>query len=443
MNQRWKTVWTCALAGLMLCSLALPSAAMRYEPNAPDAKLPQEFIQAAADYEMAEAVRLGLAPTDLLVGADASATRLEVAAVALTVVAAHYGSDLENFLADCATKRPDAAADTAFRAGAFSDAAEYTAADWALALGITSGTGNGTFSPNTPVTREAAAAFWSKAAALCGVAAGTEGTGAGTYTRGDCLRDALHLYHRAGRTDQPLLTPEDTLARVKTTFSKVEIQKERGSYTVLYGLRGGKNALCAVFADGGARTIPLPAEQLTYISTLTSVGEGRFVDVYGPDGQIYELDLRTGASTAVAADDRTLMAGNTADPSAQPTEETKNEFGEPGQTISMVNDSAAPHVMGPLTMTTLTNETGTWLLHKNDRVLIQMTAARVEGSPLGQSVKVGYIRNGVLTEAEVGTLLDCASFSFTIPEDGAYTFYLRNRSASSIYATSLTLAHYS
>ena len=116
-----------ALSALVLLSCALPAGALTYAPNAPDAAEPAAYLQAVADYPVREALRLGLAAEGMGENLDQPATRLELVETALTVAAACYGSDLENFLADCAQVRPASAASTAYRADAFSDTASAAA----------------------------------------------------------------------------------------------------------------------------------------------------------------------------------------------------------------------------------------------------------------------------------------------------------------------------
>lgn len=419
-----------ALSALVLLSCALPAGALTYAPNAPDAAEPAAYLQAVADYPVREALRLGLAAEGMGENLDRPATRLELVETALTVAAACYGSDLENFLADCAQVRPASAASTAYRADAFSDTAS-AAAHWALALGLTSGTGNGTFSPDAAAGSAAASAVWGKTAALCGVQAGTEGQTAGTYTRRDCLTDALSLYDRAGGA-APLLTYEAETARLRTSFQSVAAEKTASAGTILYGTRDGAPALCIAYAQGGARTIPLPASELTYLEDVRYDG---LLNAYGPDGSLYRIDLYTGESTPVAADTRTDSLEGSGGESR-----TKNEFGRYEQgDVALVNDSAAPHTLRHLTMETLTNNGGSWTLSKGDQVLLRVGAVESANYPFGQSVKVGYLHNGQLTDAVDTYVLGDTAVSFRIPESGTYQFFLENRSGSALCLTSLTV----
>lgn len=424
-----KKLCTVALSALVLLSCALPAGALTYAPNAPDAAEPTAYLQAVADYPVREALRLGLAAEGMGENLDRPATRLELVETALTVAAACYGSDLENFLADCTQVRPASAAQTAYRADAFSDTSS-PAALWALALGLTNGTGNGTFSPDAAAGSAAASAIWGKTAALCGVQAGTEGQTAGTYTRRDCLTDALFLYNRAD--PEPLLTHEAETARLRASFQSVTEEKTASLGTILYGTRDGTPALCIAYAQGGARTIPLPASELTYLEDVRYDG---LLNAYGPDGSLYRIDLYTGKSTPVAADTRTDSLEGSGGESR-----TRNEFGRNEQgDVALVNDSAAPHTLRHLTMETLTNNGGSWTLSKGDQVLLRVGAVESANYPFGQSVKVGYLHNGQLTDAVDTYVLGDTAVSFRIPESGDYQFFLENRSGSALCLTSLTV----
>lgn len=423
------------LSALMLCACVLPAGAITYSPNAPEPKEPEAYRQAMENYQATEAVRLGLASDGLESDWGSKVTRLEVVETALTTAAAHYGSDLENFLADCAQSRPEGAAQTDYQAGAFSDTNSFSA-DWAMALGLTRGTGNGTFSPNTAVTESTAAAIWAKAAALCGLPSESGGESAdGTYTRQDCLMDAMSLYSRANQATVPLLTYEAETARLKATFQKTDYEKAASAGTILYGTRDGAAALCIAYAEGGARTIPLPDGGLSYISDIQRYES--LLSAYGSDGQEYRIDLYTGACTPVASDTRTDSLEGSGDKRAE------NEYGRYSQEdVAMQNNSAAPHTLRHLTMETYTNGDKAWSLLNGDRVVFHISAEQSAAYPFGQNVNLGYIQDGKITDAVRGSILGDTTLSFSVPASGEYQFFLENRSGSVLYLTAETVEIY-
>lgn len=426
----------CIIAALMLCTSALPAGAFRYDADAPESKASETFAQAVEWYEVNEAVRLGLAPVGLWSDYGKTVTQEELAETALRVYAAYYGYDLENFLAACAVKRPGGTANQAV-------AGDGGVIDWAKALGLT----EGEFSPNTAVTGETAAVLWSKTAALCGVTDGVKG-GSGTYTRKNCLEDALNLSRRAGRAETPLLTAEEERTRLKAAFSSVEKELETDAGTVVYGQREGAPALCIAYTGGGARTIPMPAPSLTYLSDL--LGYAGLLDVYGPDGQIYEIDLYSGSSAPVNGDDRLydLKAapenedGVTYVLGGAPQTREKDEYGGYSQRVDVFNGSAAPHILRHQTSDIYWNNGRPWTAYNYDYVVFQFSAERVQGNPDGQDIQVGYISDGKMTEMKSGTLLGDGAIAFGIPKSGEYLFYVRNSSASSLYLTSVTVTIY-
>lgn len=199
---------------------------------------------------------------------------------------------------------------------------------------------------------------------------------------------------------------------------------------LFYGDRNGSPALSIAYDGGGARTIHLDHE-LRFTQMLgNDVG---YLYAFGPDNQVYAIDLTRGSLTPVAGDERAELAlADTAESGG-----AKNQYGKKGDgVIKMVNGSAAPHTLGHLEMEVLNNNGGTWQLSKGDQVVLRLSAPQTEGHPGGQRVKAGYLRNGEAVETAEGILLGECTLSLTIPESGAYTFYLDNRSSSPLYLTS-------
>ncbi len=433
-----KKFLTFMLAAALLCACAVPAGAVKYAPDAPEGKTPGVFTQAQEDFEANEAVRLGLAPAGLQDEYDKTVTRLEFVEVLMNTVAAHWGYDLKNFAAACAVNPPVKLV-AEYKSGVFSDVGGDTSLDWAYALGLVSGTGNGRFEPNAAVTAAVADKFLANAAALCGVSAVTSGASV-NCTRGVCLSACYRLYNAAGKAAKPLLSYEDEVKRLEDAFGASVEKYEYDVGTVLYGNRNGLPALCVVYVDGGARTIPLPSASLSYIDPHNYyVG---LILVYGADGLEYEMNLRTGESVPVATDDPMsfviVPAGE--EPSTTPASApAENAFGHRAQDVTMINNMAPPHTVGNGYMPIYTNNGGTWKLWESDMAVVKIAAERAEAYPAGQVIQVGYIHNGEAVEVLRTSLLGELTFTFRAPETGEYQFYILNGSLSTMYITSVKL----
>lgn len=257
---------------------------------------------------LSQAEALGFVPQRLQADYQQNITREEFAAISMGFLAAQYGygSTTEYYAVLAYRSKQDPEAPRVSDVG-FSD---YNGADvqWAHALGVVNGRGDGTFDPEGDITRQEAAAMLYRAYAVyggrpdvqdssfgatfsdagqvaewardsvetiwtLGVMGGT-GDGLfdplGPYTREQCIITFLRLWQsgpvgRAQENVKPLASPDDVIAAMVAGNGAlfpftVDQRLDTPSCTVLYGAyRGGPHGsyyhIFLVYPDGGCREV--------------------------------------------------------------------------------------------------------------------------------------------------------------------------------------------
>lgn len=82
------------------------------------------------------------------------------------------------------------------------------------------------------------------------------------------------------------------------------------------------------------------------------------------------------------------------------------------------------------------NQETDWKLEAGKTVKFHFEVEDIEGCEDGFKILLGYIKDNVYNDFCTDTLLGNVAIDFPVPEDGEYSFYLLNISASSIYIKS-------
>lgn len=103
------------------------------------------------------------------------------------------------------------------------------------------------------------------------------------------------------------------------------------------------------------------------------------------------------------------------------------------ETVRCVNGAAGPHEEANAHLATYTNDGGTWPLEAGQTVRFALDVAPAEKAEDGWSVYIGYVKEGrytILSNPRI--YVGATTWHITVPEDGAYNFFLLNVSAGKI-----------